>query len=521
MNGSIQIDSHTHKVCEDTEHIYSDQWWSQQHLVINALDNVQARLYTDQRCVKNLVPLLESGTMGTKGHVQVIVPHLTANYGATRDPPEAGIPFCTLKSFPSQIEHCIQWGRDKFNTLFNLRPQELNQLLEEAANPLLFEEKINKKHPRKKELEHSMKLIRNRPSALKDCVRLAREKFEALFVFNVEYLLTRFPADAKNTDGTLFWALPRRIPHVVSFDPSDSAHASFIMHATALFAKAYGVPISEGDLDPNLLSQMAFDIVVPKPNWKDKHIETNEQASDNKKPGDADSDVLTPEERTQLTRDLAFAAHSVASTKVRAFPEDFEKDDDRNHHIDFITAASNIRAAQYGIQPTDRLKTKKVAGRIIPAMATSTAAITGLAALEVLKILRRTSLDTYKNAWMNLALPSVTFSEPQGCPVTKISDSVSISLWDRWDIQEGDLALGQLLNFFKKKYHVVVTAIIQNTTLIYTDALPDYKKRIPQKISKLLNVEDGVTAYPVTMSFESLDGKEVVGPPVVLHLCKK
>jgi molybdopterin/thiamine biosynthesis adenylyltransferase len=45
--------------------------------VANALDNVQARLYVDRRCVSNKVALLESGTLGPKGHVQVIVPYLT------------------------------------------------------------------------------------------------------------------------------------------------------------------------------------------------------------------------------------------------------------------------------------------------------------------------------------------------------------------------------------------------------------------------------------------------------------
>jgi hypothetical protein len=38
---------------------------------VNALDNVAARMYMDQRIVANEKPLLESGTLGTKGHVQV------------------------------------------------------------------------------------------------------------------------------------------------------------------------------------------------------------------------------------------------------------------------------------------------------------------------------------------------------------------------------------------------------------------------------------------------------------------
>lgn len=60
-------------------------------MVVNALDNVAARLYVDSRCVANQRPLLESGTLGTKGHVQVILPFLTESYGSRRDPPEAGV----------------------------------------------------------------------------------------------------------------------------------------------------------------------------------------------------------------------------------------------------------------------------------------------------------------------------------------------------------------------------------------------------------------------------------------------
>ena len=32
---------------------------------------------------------------------------------------------CTLRNFPNQIEHCIEWGRDKFNELFVDTPGDL------------------------------------------------------------------------------------------------------------------------------------------------------------------------------------------------------------------------------------------------------------------------------------------------------------------------------------------------------------------------------------------------------------
>jgi molybdopterin/thiamine biosynthesis adenylyltransferase len=62
------------KVFDGSNHIFTDLFFETQNVVVNALDNVQARRYMDMRCVAAKVPLLESGTLGPKGHVQVILP---------------------------------------------------------------------------------------------------------------------------------------------------------------------------------------------------------------------------------------------------------------------------------------------------------------------------------------------------------------------------------------------------------------------------------------------------------------
>lgn len=58
-------------------------------------------------------------------------------------------------------------------------------------------------------------------------------------------------------------------------------------------------------------------------------------------------------------------------------PAEFEKDDDTNYHIDFCTAAANCRAMCYGLPLSERTEVKSTVGRIVPALATTTAFATG------------------------------------------------------------------------------------------------------------------------------------------------
>ena len=61
---------------------------------------------------------------------------------------------------------------------------------------------------------------------------------------------------------------------------------------------------------------------------------------------------------------------------VRA--ETFEKDNDSNFHIDFMYSMANCRSLNYKLDPMDWINGKLKAGRIVPALATTTASIAGL-----------------------------------------------------------------------------------------------------------------------------------------------
>ncbi len=68
------------------------------------------------------LPLLDSGTMGAKGSVQVVIPHVSELYSASNDPPEKEFPMCTVKvsllpppAVYSHSHNCYQLKLIKFS----------------------------------------------------------------------------------------------------------------------------------------------------------------------------------------------------------------------------------------------------------------------------------------------------------------------------------------------------------------------------------------------------------------------
>ena len=108
---------------------------------MNALDNIKARKYIDDKCVQARVPMIDSGTLGPQGHVQVVKPFKTESYSSQEDPDNTtDIPLCTLKMFPEETMHCVEWAKDLFGNWFTLNPQSFNKFLRDEDQNQNFDD---------------------------------------------------------------------------------------------------------------------------------------------------------------------------------------------------------------------------------------------------------------------------------------------------------------------------------------------------------------------------------------------
>lgn len=67
------------------------------------------------------------------------------------------------------------------------------------------------------------------------------------------------------------------------------------------------------------------------------------------------------------------------------------------------------------------LQSKQIAGKIIPAIATTTAAVVGLVCLELYKVIQgHKKMSSYRSSYINLAVPSCNLWEPTPARTHKV-----------------------------------------------------------------------------------------------------
>lgn len=469
MNKDVKIEAQQIKVCNETEAEYGQEFFDSIHCVANALDNVQARLYVDKRCIFFDKPLFESGTLGTKGNVQTIIPRLSEHYGASQDQQEKSFPVCTIKNFPNSIEHTIHWARNDFEELFTNMPNDWNRFIKN--HDVVKSMSPNEKGEFINNLNYMWKY---KPKTFNDCVIWAIERFYDKFNHQIKQLLHSYPKDTSTSSGSNFWSGGKRCPDEIELDVTSVLHNEYIYHTSMLLAEMFNICL------PDNLS----DICLEEQN---KYEHKTFIASDKVKAAanDEEEKEMQKNRFTEIDEDKLPNPDDMISFSVNSI--EFEKDDDTNHHIDYITCTSNLRAINYKIDPSDKYNTKLIAGKIIPAISTTTSIVSGLVTIEIIKhILGKKTIEEYKNTFINLALGLTLQSDPMPSISNKINKKV-YTPWDYYNL-DTDVIVEKLLEKLSLEYGTEIDTIMYGSKMLLSPmtSLKQKNNRIKMKISELL-----------------------------------
>lgn len=300
-------------------------WFRDFKIVFNALDNLEARRHVNRMCLAADVPLIESGTTGFNGQVQVIKKGVTACYDCVAKQVPKSFPVCTIRSTPSQPIHCIVWGKSYLlNEMFGAsEDQGALDNTESVDNAKEIAEL-------KKEAEQ---LRRIRESIGTD--NFSQMLFDK--VFNADINRLRSMED--------MWQ-SRKPPAPLKFEEvmaqaSDAIAAkdSILQDDQRVWSLEENLVVFNDSLD-RLSKTMA--------ELKKVHETTN---------GTSSEPIIT-----------------------------FDKDDIDT--LDFVASSANIRSHIFGIDKKSRFDIKQMAGNIIPAIATTNAIVAGLCVLESFKVIK-------------------------------------------------------------------------------------------------------------------------------------
>ena len=458
------------RIGKETENIFNQNFWQKQDIIINAVDNEEARIFINDKCFKYGKILIDSGTNGTKANSQVIIPNYTIGYSPSQsNEDDDDIPMCTLRNYPTSINHCIEWAIDKFNKCF---VEIINQVKSFVENNNLFYQELSEQGfiTQQETLEkiiRYLKIIINQDYF--EILKIAFEEYNESFNYNIKRTLSNYPPNFINSDGTRFWSGNKRCPNPIIFNINNNLALLYIKSYAKILANELSIPIEKNNaiIEKKLneycneYNNQSQNPENSKDDFITRKIKYNTVNNKFRIEDEDQRNILMKERGLKINERLKKKDEKLFKTKEEANQiyisyikknienifhiNYFEKDNDKNGHIDFIFASSNLRAQNYKIPNEDRIKIKLIAGKIIPSLATTTASIVGLVTLQMYTLCQNYKISSLRDCQFNLSNNFFEFSSPIVVKEKKGNNA-------NWDLIKNKLKeiFDEIWNFLKK-----------------------------------------------------------------------
>ena len=395
MNNKINCFSMQEFVNDKTEKIFDKTFFEKQNAVIIAVDNFEARTYISGQCEKYNIPYFNCGTEGPYANVEANIPGkiVQASYPTNY---KKVVPPCTLKMFPSSINHCVLWTLDHFEKFLNKNILNIRNM---NNNINKFYEDMNKILDLRTQFHQIKKLFKflkiANSKSLDKCIKYSIKKYHSFFINKINYILKLYPPEHINKEtGLKFWTGNKIMPHPLIFDINDEMCFEFVKNFSILLANCLGIEFKKENIN-EYIREYSKKIEI-----KPQKMKTFENKS-------------YYESKIKEIKKTIEKYLSKNKNNINFNPIQYEKDTNDINQINFISYTSNLRAKNYNIDNLDKMKIKIIAGKIMPALITSTSSVAGLLALQLYVICQNSNCKTFRIGIMDLSDNTLDLGQPE------------------------------------------------------------------------------------------------------------
>ena len=329
---SLNLKAYIGNIKDDSQ--FGTKFYSNFDLILNALDNNDARYYINSICIKLNIPLINSGSEGIYGMVNWHIRGLTPCFSCQKlMKDEDVIPICSIRLKPEKIEHSVAWAKVLFEQIFTeINKKADNDEKDKEKKEKLFDENMPQKTNNLneiinyaqfmffdsikdyKELMDEANTNKDQSKENNDKIKLKSENVNPLDIIKL--------LDIKTKDNKIF------------------VDEQFQQKLNDNYSK-YKADINSIDVKPDFKST---------------------------------SEIIK-------LLEIFIASYSVLSSRPVIY--EFDKEDE--DIINFIYAGTNLRCFNFNLDLESKFKIKQIAGKIIAAIAYTNNIVSSIEVLEAKK----------------------------------------------------------------------------------------------------------------------------------------
>ena len=514
MNNSINILTHKKFVGSETENIFSDKFWDEQDIIFNAVDNVKARFYLNDKVCIHKKYHFDAGTLGVNSSCGFFMKNISSTYkDQNKDKKieddnnnnlrDNGL--CTIHSFPTCIKHCIAWALNEYKYLFSKLIIELNEIIN--GDIINFYKILSKEFYKKlkiKEISDIFDIFINKN--FNKAIVFSYEYFMNKFNFEIKKILIENPENSRDKEGKSFYNGSKHMPKELNFNISDELDSLIINYIKSLANLIFDcLGLKKNETDKNLkdsdIKKICLNSNIPKYdiiNYKSlkSGIVYNKEYCQK----------FIHNIQQKLINNLSLnSIEDIKFTEVN-----FEKDNYNKNQYNFIYSCSNLRAINFQIPQGDFITIKNLSSNIVPSIVTSNAVITGLVSMQIYLLAKlmldkeknynnildtNDALNLFRNYYIDLGKNSYSFSHIPKKVIIKTPNIFNMKSYNAWDsiIIKGPKSINDFIKYFLEKYKVKIISIFSGKSLLFNatfEQKENFEKTIEVFYKKVKGLEN-------------------------------